>query len=148
MDDLNWRFMVPRFRWVVRDDDLKALDAGLDGLKAAATIGTVAVAFSFTQLVAGVVGVVTTAAKLMRQALKKGARIEPASMRLLCILAANRKGLTTAELTEVFARTEPTATEETVSSLLRTLSKTPLADGTTAALVSEDASGRWRASGV
>jgi hypothetical protein len=133
---------------VIRDDDLKLLEKLGDALKAAAAAGFFSAVLSAPQLATAGVGLLVAAAQLVRQAMKKGARLEPFDFRVLWLLKANAPaGLTTDEIVAVLRRTELVEPAAVEAALAR-LASHVVADGSTAAFASRDAAGRWRAAGV
>jgi hypothetical protein len=139
--------ILPRWRWVIRNDDLKVLDAMADGMKSAAAVGFFVHAATSTQLLSAGAGMLAVVARLIRQAVVKGATVDEEELRMLLLLAANPEGLLINEVVEILNRSESVSAEK-VQQVLDRLAKHAVADGSTAAFVSVDGAGRWRAAGV
>jgi hypothetical protein len=70
----------------IRDDDLKILDALIDGLKAAAGAGFFLLVFTGPQATAAIAGVLMAGARLIRQLWTKSVSLSPDDHRILFIL--------------------------------------------------------------
>jgi hypothetical protein len=144
----KFRSVVPRYRWVIRDDDLNVIGVFSDALRAAAAVGFFAVAIDFSQAATVATGVLLTGARLVRQTLKKGASLEQLPFRVLLVLRANApQGLTPEELLEILQRVSATTMAE-VEGALASLAGTSVGDGTVLSFASRDGAGRWHCSGV
>ena len=139
--------VLNRYRWVIRDEDLKLLETVSEGFKSAAAADFFLHAVPGGQLASATAGVLVAAVRLVRQARNKGTRIGPAEFRMLVLLKTNPEGLTPAEITAILKRSIPT-TEDEVRRVLANLAKYAVGDGSTSAFVAEDGQGRWRVAGV
>ena len=138
-----FHYINRHFRWVIADDDLKALDVVSDAVKAGAAAG-----FFVTHgpVTSAIVGMVLAGVKLLRQAAKKGTTVSPAQLRVLLILKSNR-GLTTGELKAILDRKD-SISESELKKLLGELEKISLDDGSVKGFVAKDGADRWHAAGV
>lgn len=142
------RAILRKFRWVIRDDDLKLLDALTDAVKSAAAVGFFTAALNSSQLASATVGLLVAGAKLARQSLKKGARLEPLPFRVLLLLKANAPGgLREAELLDILRRVSPELRLADVLAALTGL-ECAAADGSIQRFAAKDGTGRWHANGV
>jgi len=140
---------VRRCRWVVQADDLQALKAIGDGVKAAAGAGFfVNLAASAAAPAAGaVVGVLFALLTLLRQAWKKGAALSEDEMAVLAALTAAGRPLASARIAEALIRQKPDTDWDAarVSKVLSALTKVRLTDGSVKAFVAQDAEESWSA---
>jgi len=137
--------MVPRIRWVIRDDDLSLLDAVSDGVVAAIGTGWILNDPAGTQAtVAGIAGVAAAALRVLNQIRRKGARISARNMKVLLALESSDNALSIEEAVEGL---EDLSREE-VTAAFKELQEVRLRDGTVESLIAQDATGRWSASGV
>ena len=73
----GFALVVPEYRWVIRDDDLKPLDALLTARKAAAGVGFFTAGITGTPLVGAGAGIGAVVVALYSHAAKKSAKVEP-----------------------------------------------------------------------
>jgi hypothetical protein len=131
---------------VVRDEDLKLLDAVLDGLKASVGVGFFLSGAPAVASATAATGIAAVLIKLIYNAAMKGVALNGRSHAVLAALAAHRGGLTAVEIAELLAPDDPTLNTAAVNEILIGLSAAPARSGKVA-LVWE-ASGRWRTTGV
>src|SRR5688572_5653618 len=91
-------FMMPVTRWIVRDDDLKLLEALIDGCKAGAAAGFFMPSVAATAVTTSTTGIVTALLKLGRQAWRKGRRLTPLQFAVLGAIKSRRDGLAEPEV--------------------------------------------------
>jgi hypothetical protein len=141
--------VIKRLRWVIQGDDLAALKALSDGVKAAAGAGFFAhtTALAAGPFSAAVVGVVFATFALVRQARKKGARLSAEEMAVLSVLAAAERSLTAPQITRALlqASADQEWTVSRTSEQLAVLQRKRLSDGSVKAFCAEDAAGGWSA---
>lgn len=141
--------VVRRLHWVIQDDDLAALKAIGDGVKAAAGAGFFVnlAAAAAAPLAGAMVGVVFATLTLLRQAWKKGASLTTGEMAVLAILASARRAIPAAQITEALAQQHPGAGWDAarVTKVLASLAKVRLSDGAIKAFVAQDAEENWSA---
>lgn len=140
-------FIIPRYRWIIRDDDLKLLDAVSEGFKSAGAAGFFFHAVHGGPLASAIGGIVVASVRLVRQARNKGAIVSPAELRILIVLKTNPDGLTPPEVAAILSQSVPT-TDADVRQVLNRLAKYAVGDGSTTPFVAEDGDGRWRVNGA
>lgn len=141
----TFAMMVPRIRWVIRDDDLLLLDAVSDGVLAAISTGWILDESAGTQAtVAGIAGVAAASLRVLNQIRRKGARISARNMKVLLALDSSERALSIEEMVEGL---DDLSREEVIAAF-EELQKVRLRDGTVESLIAQDATGSWSASGV
>jgi hypothetical protein len=138
---------IPVVRWVIKDDDLKLIEALTDGFKAGAAAGFLAGQPVKGAVAGGVVGIVAAAVKLGRQIAKKGRRLSRLEYSVIAALNGIDVGLTESQLlTWLVAQSSYTAGE--IQGAIKRLEAIALPDGTVTALISRDADGKLRVAGI
>lgn len=142
-------FLVPRYRWVVRDEDLRLVDSLF--ASASAVVGTNVLVGS--EAATAVVGVVAAVFTLFRAAYRKGAMLSEQETTLLVAL----KGIGSPNTVDALVAylngehgnaSESEWTTERVKDLLESLERTRLQDGSVVALVERDGRGMWGIAGI
>jgi hypothetical protein len=136
---------------VIRDDDLKLLDAICAGAQAAAGAGFFALSTSSSSEIAALTGVLLSTFKLVRQLRAKGASVDPVMVQV--ILALRSRGpMELGDLVDwlngELKYGQDRWTGETVLKHLEALKRVRLGDGTLTSFVDVDESGKWSAAGV
>ncbi|HRI69231.1 MAG TPA: hypothetical protein PK156_33605 [Polyangium sp.] len=137
--------VVSPLRWIIRDDDLKLVDAFSDALKVAVAAALLdpnghehlkALTASFTFVV-----------KLIHQIRRKGATLPPHLFEVIKLLHNVPNGLL---LDDMLAKqTEPRMTPDELQEALGTLGNILLSDGTKVSFVLKDpVTHKWRLSGI
>jgi hypothetical protein len=136
--------MFRRYRYVIRKDDLKLFDSGLDLLK---TLGAMGLLFKVDQpmaMTAAVLGVGIDAAKLLGRVRSKAAILDERSFFVICILKANEP-MRIDKLLDLLRAYDLTWTEEELKNVLAGLKAYPSKDGTALPLViSLNGDREWR----
>ncbi|MDP1916399.1 MAG: hypothetical protein Q8L14_09150 [Myxococcales bacterium] len=145
---VGFALLVPEYKWVIRDDDLKLLDFLLTALKAAAAVGFFSMGIAGAPLVGAAAGIGAVVAALFSQAAKKGATVDTFELRLLIMLKANPEGLSTEDITKILRRCGEDVAESAVTATLTGLAKRAVSDGSTTNFVSQDSKLLWRAAGI
>jgi hypothetical protein len=142
---IGW--VVPKFRWVIRDDDLRLADALLKAVGAAAGANF----FVGSVTATAVIGVASALFTMCFTIRRKGAIISERETQLLVALNASREPLSAAELADrlnsMKVDDNPWNVEET-EHLLESLQRVRLRDGTVVAIVARDGHGLWACAGV
>jgi len=136
-------------RWVIKDDDLKLLESLFDGLKAGAAAGLIVGEPTTATFAAGIVAIVAAVFKLGRQMRKKGRTLSELEYQVLAVLSSSADGLSESHLhTRLEVIAHRTIDIAVLRETLKALEAIALSDGSVTALVSLDAAGVYRASGV
>ncbi len=141
---------VTRFRWVIRNEDLKLLDSVLDGLKASAAVGFFLIpAVSAAAALAAAAGIFAGLLKLAYNVVIKGAILSARNYSIIAALFNRPDGLTDQEILDQLIVAEPKLvwTIEDVREGLTMLSEIPSRSGKIS-LVWKSTDGRWRTTGV
>jgi hypothetical protein len=136
----SFGLMLPRIRWVIRDDDLKLADCFL---KAAASAASVNFFFVAAVSMTAIVGVLAAVFSLFNAARKKGARLTQEQCTLLVALRQFGSPVSVDQL----ANRLDVPTNEAQDRLLA-LTKLRCADGSVIAAVAQDGNGLWALAGV
>lgn len=141
--------LIKPFKWVIRDDDLKLMQAVFEGLKAATQAGFftaagVPIPAKWTGAVA-IAAVIFTVAK---QALTKGKRLDKRDFEVLYTLNSNKDGFKSEELHKKLHSKNDSWTEEEVEERLKNLKKIPVKNGTLKSFTVQEANDRWRTVGI
>jgi hypothetical protein len=137
--------MVPRIRWVIRNDDLSLLDAVSDAVMAALTTGWVVGVSPVAQPnVAGVAAIAAASLRVLNQIRRKGAQISDRGMKLLVALDSSERPLSREDIAEGL----DSLSQKELADTFEELQKVRLRDGTVVSLISQDATGRWSVAGV
>ena len=140
--------LVRHARWVIRDDDLKLLDALLDGVKASASAGFFhSLDVKDPTKWASLAAILAALFKIIQQATTKGARLDARYFQVVAELHSS-DGLKRDQLLARLRAHDSTWTSEELDSVLQRLSKYPTRDGSTRAFVSERPGEVWSAAGV
>ena len=140
--------MIDRFRYVIRKDDLKLIDAILDGIKVAAPVGFFgASGISGTAEVAAVIGLIIAGFKICRDAILNGRVLDPITYAVLYQLKKNGP-LQEADLLNRLQDKKTEWTDEIIRDALETLKSLPMKGGMFRELVKQDSQGFWHAVGV
>ena len=140
--------LVPRFRWVIKNDDLALADAILDGVRAAASAGFFAtVQVSAPAQWGAAVALFAAVFKVVRNALRKGVVLDARTYSIVTIVKKSGP-LTGEELLVHVQKIHANETAESVRPALEALKAMPMRDGTVRALVAQDGAGRWVAAGI
>jgi len=140
-----------RQQLVIRDDDLKLIDAVCAGLQAAAGAGFFLLNLTAASEIASITGVIVSIVKVLRQVARKGVLLN--STQVQVILALKKLGPVTVGaitgwLNAVAENHAPPWTDQDVLDQLVTLRNMRLRDGSGVVLVEETADGSWVAVGV
>ncbi len=139
---------IAALRWVIRDDDLKLLDAILDGMKASAGAGFFILGgLTVTGTAAAAAAIFAGMLKLAYNALSKGATLSVPDYSVIAVLFAQSGGLTDQEILDRLSTSEPNWTIDQVRERLAALGEIPSRSGKIS-LVWKGADGRWRTAGV
>jgi hypothetical protein len=134
---------ISGLKWVIKNDDLDLLDCASKGFLAGTGMYAATSGSAFATAIAGGIAAVF---KVCRQAIRKGAFLDPLQFKALAILKrvgpCEIEQLVT-ELNAVRSEDEEPWQAETATSELVRLSKTRLSDGSLARLVDQDGEGRW-----
>lgn len=140
--------LLPRFRWVIRKDDLDVLDAMLSGAQSVVSVGFfVAAGVSAPACWAVVVGILASAWKLVRSASRKG-RVLDAVLWKVLLGVRLREPISMADLSMALQQSDANWTDAKTEEALQLLSDLPMNDGTTRSLVVCDVDNRWRTVGI
>jgi hypothetical protein len=132
--------LLPKLKYAIRNEDIKLLDAILDGLKAAASV-------NFFQgnpddkTISATIGVIAALVKLGRDLLK-GVRLSSIELLVLIILRENGPS-ETIDIIENFARKGIDIKETDLLTIIGDLSQKKSILGTNVALVVKTLDGRW-----
>lgn len=140
--------MIERFRYVIRKDDLRLIDAILDGIKVAAPVGFFgASGISGTAEMAAVIGLIIAGFKICRDAIFNGKVLDPITYAVLYQLK-NKGPLLEADLLSQLREKKTEWTDEIIHDALETLKSLPMKSGLFRELVKQDSQGFWHAVGV
>ncbi len=139
---------IAKFKWVIRDEDLKLLDSILDGMKAAAGANFFVLASSsLSGGTVAAVGIFACFLKLAYNARKKGVSLDPRAYSVFEVLSERRVGLTDKEILVALVEKDPSWTFEDVHRTLNTLSEAESSSGKIQ-LVWKKSDETWRLNGV
>jgi hypothetical protein len=132
--------LLPKIKYAIKNEDIKLLDALLDGLKAAASVnffqGSPA-----DKTIPAITGVIAALLKFGRDILK-GVRLNSKELLLLVIL--KRDGVSeTNELLDKLVSKKITIEEQELLKLLGNLSQKRSLIGTNVSLIAKTSDGRW-----
>lgn len=135
-----FELLLPKIRYAIKNEDIKLLDAILDGLKAAASVnffqGSPA-----DKTIPAITGVIAALLKLGRDILK-GVRLNSTELLLLVIL--KRDGASeTNDLIEKLVSKKVAIEEQELLKLLGNLSQKKSLIGTNVSLIAKTTDGRW-----
>jgi hypothetical protein len=140
--------MSKRFHWVIQNDDLQLADTLLDCIKnAAALSGLVVLGSLDASAWTAITGISGNLFKLLRRAINKGKVLDPRAFDLLWVLREVGP-LPSDKLTSRLKARDTSWTTDEVDAKLKDLSTLAMNDGTTRALVTQDAQNSWRTVGV
>jgi hypothetical protein len=143
------KYVNARHRWIIKDDDLQLLESLTRGAQAAAGAGFFAAGMPSTTVVAAAVGVAVAVFKMIRQVLRKGARVEQRQREILLLLKANPKGMTADQLLAALnASAKANWSLAEVETELTKLEKVRLSDGTVVAFVAVATDRTWSCAGA
>ncbi len=144
----GFALIVPVARWVIREDDLKLVEALIDGAKAGVIGGFLLGNLTEVGIMGGAVGLLASALKLGRQVATKGQRLTPLQFAVLIVLLDPLGATAEQLLAKVDLYTGRLNEAGDVMQALDDLRSIAVSDGTVLSLVSQDARGVWRAAGV
>jgi hypothetical protein len=137
--------IVRRYRWVIRTDDLKLVEALLDAIKVLIPTGILFPVVGPVAATGAIGAVVVEGIKLLKRMRDKGARVDERSFVVLCLLEKNGPIRFDAFLPLLRAY-DLSWTDAELSRVLEELKAYPSSDGSGLALVKASADGQeWRA---
>lgn len=138
---LGW--FVPELRWVIRDEDLKLVDALFSGATAAAGAGYFIGSIpTGTPLISAVTGLLTATLRLVYNIKRSGAFVSIEQAQIIQALKSNKEGMTRLRLLKFLQAKDSAWTEEKVNDALASLVKLRTPKGFIS-LVAEDQMSRW-----
>lgn len=132
--------LLPKLKYAIKNDDIKLLDAILDGLKAAASVNY----FQGSppdKTIPAITGVIAALIKLGRDLLK-GVRLNSTELLLLVILKKDG-AIETSDLREKLLRKKIDIEEKELLIMIGNLSQKKSLIGTNVSLVAKTTDGRW-----
>lgn len=142
------KYMNATLRWVIRDDDLKLLESFTQGVQAAGGVGFFMYQLPGHTMAGALTGIAVAVFKLIRQVMRKGARLNPLQVKVLLTLKREANGATAAELAQLLSNDQEKWTETEALADLTALTEVAISDGTVEALVQHDHELRWRVAGL
>ena len=138
------RLIMPSISWGIQDEELDLLGALVDGAQAAVGAG-----FFLTpstpkdSLITALTGIITASFQLVSRVLRKGVRLKKNQILILMTLQRANNGMTVDEITDYVNATDTELIDETIMSVLKSLQKIALKDGSIVALADVDSYNRW-----
>jgi hypothetical protein len=143
----SFGLIVPVVRWVIRSEDLNALDALVKGIEAGVASGILFGAQTHASVTSSIVGVLTAVLKLGQRASAKGRVLNPLQYSILVALKA-QDGTSRDALAATLAKIGPGCSNEEIEHAVEELQAMAVGDGTVLNFISRDANGLLRAAGV
>jgi hypothetical protein len=142
------RASISALRWVIRDEDLKLLDAIISGITLSASAGfLLSAVVSPSAMSTAIINITVALMKLLYNAHQKGATLSKEDFALISLLKSKPDGLQEQEISSQLAAAGINCPPEELRRRLRSLLEVPTRSGKTA-LVWESAEHIWRSSGV
>jgi hypothetical protein len=137
-------YLSPRYRWVIRSDDLKACDAFWKGLASAASVNF----FMGSVSAAAIVGIIGAVFSVFYSARRKGAKLTPEQCEMLIFLKQCEEPVGEIDIAKKMADQNREWTADRISTVLKSLEKVRAHDGTVMAVVARDSEDKWAVAAI